>query len=149
MSMYNKRGQGLSTTTIVIIILAVLVLVILILAASGVFGDLFDFINPSNNVNDVVTSCATFCSMKDRYNFCNVDKELYAEDGEFEGSCYTFSVADGFGVYGIVSCPDVNCKDYVKCNTWSYTEGGTEKLVEIGGVSMKNQPDNTKCDPTP
>ena len=128
--MLNKRGQGLSTNMIVIIILAVIVLVILVLAFTGVFDDLLPWINPDNNVGDVVSSCATYCSLGEAYNFCNKQMDLYTDDADYKGSCYTYSlISDPFSQFGVATCPTANCEDTVNCVDWSYEVDGESRDV--------------------
>lgn len=143
--MQNKRGQGLSTNTIILIILGVLVLVILVLGFALGWDKIASWISPSNNVNDVATSCLSFCNMKDRYNYCNNNVELKTEDGKFIGSCYSFSLADGYTKYGIEECEALNCKSYVECANWVITEDKEDMPVKIGGVDMTTDSTGNYC----
>jgi len=131
----NKRGQGLSTNTIILIILGVLILVILILAFTGVFGDMGKYFKPSNNVKDIVNSCASQCSLKDRYDFCNVNKTLKTEDAKYIGTCYTFSLSDEFKPVGVEPCAAVDCSKWVACADWTYQKDKNQVPVSIDGVA--------------
>lgn len=121
---------------IILIILGVLILVILVLAFTGVFGDFRKWISPSNNVKDIVDSCASQCTMGSQYDFCSVNKTLKTEDSEYTGTCYTYSVADGFGVFGISKCPSLNCEEIVGCSSWTYKEKNQVFHVSVAGDDM-------------
>ncbi len=134
----NKKGQGLSTSAIILIILGVFILVILILGfITG--WDIFKGIFPGggDNVDTIIQACQRDCMTKSGYGFCSQTKELKADGDTYEGSCYTFAVADGFN-YGIEECGDLDCKSFVTCDDWGYTKDGEEMQakVTVGGEDM-------------
>jgi len=104
----NKKAQGLSVQTIILIILGIVVLVVLIVGFTMGWGNIKDWIIPSNNVNAIVDQCNIACGTGQKYDYCFAPKELKSEDEKLEGvTCY--SLAEKRSIYGIGACPAVDC----------------------------------------
>jgi len=132
----NKRGQSLSTGTIILLILGVIVLVVLaigFIAGWDFFGDLF----PSNNVDTVVDACRAQCIQDNSYGYCSQPRELKTDDTEYTASCYTYSVAEEFDIYGIEKCPTLDCTN-IQCSEWKYLdEDGNQNEFTIKDLDKK------------
>jgi len=83
--MNNKRGQNLTLGTILLIILGLAVLVMLVYGFSVGWGNLFDritqFTGGSSNIDSVNQACEIACSTQDQYTFCDLTRNVRAEDG--------------------------------------------------------------------
>lgn len=99
----------MSVNTLILIVLGVLILVFLIIGFSIGWNKIFPFINPPNNVKDVVDRCNYYCDIQSKYDFCssvrdvkvegaleipaNSDKYQYGDltfgdrQGKFKGTC--------------------------------------------------------------
>lgn len=109
--MINKKAQGLSITTIILIILGVIVLVMLIVGFTMGWGNLKDWIAPSNNVQQIVSQCEIACATGGKYDFCFAKRELKSEDEKLEEvSCYTLSKKRS--QYGVGDCSAISCGIY-------------------------------------
>lgn len=107
------KGQGLSTNAIILIILGVVVLVILILGFTIGWSKILPFF-PSNNVENIKTTCGTACSTANMYDFCSLPRTLKATDlpaggKEFVGNCSFFSSDAAYLKYGIGTCSSITC----------------------------------------
>lgn len=107
--MYNKRGQELSTSAIILIVLGIIVLVVLALGFYLGWDKIVPWIKPSNNVDDIKSSCELVCSMGKTYDFCTINRDLFDESGKFSGSCSTFAKDEKYKKYGIAECPAITC----------------------------------------
>ena len=110
---FNTKGQGLSTNAIILIILGIVVLVILILGFTIGWSKILPFF-PSNNVENIKTTCGTACSTASTYDFCTLPRTLKASDlpaggKEFVGNCSFFSTDANYLKYGIETCSSVTC----------------------------------------
>ena len=108
--MVNKKAQGLSITTIILIVLGVFVLVALIFGFTQGWSGIKGFINPGNNLNDVLTQCNIACTTDDTYNYCT-DKREVKIDGEIKHtrSCDGLKKLSG-NPYGIKDC-NIQCPE--------------------------------------
>ena len=119
--MMNKKGQGLSVETVILIVIGVLVLVFLIIGFTMGWNKIFPFINPPNNVKDVVDKCGYACQTDDKYNYCTanrdvtVEKEIVIIDKDnspvtfgkkISGSCHELSA---IAALGMPACLNVAC----------------------------------------
>ena len=107
--MINKKGQGMSTSTIILLVLGLIVLVVLSLGfymGWQKFGNILQ----SSNVDDIVTECATSCSMNSKYDFCTATKELVdADKNKVKTSCLVFATEPSMKDYGVANCPTITC----------------------------------------
>ena len=108
--MENKKAQGLSVQTIILIILGIVVLVVLIIGFTAGWGNIKEWIAPSNNVDDVVSQCNIACGTESKYDFCSAERDLKSEnlDTPLEDvTCYGLAIKKT--EYGIAECPTVDC----------------------------------------
>lgn len=132
----EKKAQNLSITTIILIILGIIVLVMLILGFTKGWGNIKDWIAPSNNVQQIVSQCGIACAAGSKYDFCSEPRTLKAKDlpETDEGStnkktdtCNYFANTDVYNKYGIERCSAITC-------TPSETNGGEEQTcADVGG----------------
>ena len=109
----NKRGQGLSTNAIILIILGVLVLAVLIVGFTMGWKTLAPWLS-TDNVENIVTSCATACATQSVYDFCSRERILKSDDlpntpegvvqKEVTGNCTFFATDEAYIKYGIKEC---------------------------------------------
>ncbi len=109
----NIKAQGLSTNAIILIILGIIVLVVLVLGFTIGWNKILPFF-PSNNVENIKTTCNTACSTANTYDFCSLSRTLKASDlpkggKEFVGNCSFFSTEAAYLKYGIETCSSVSC----------------------------------------
>jgi len=98
--MENKKAQGLSVNAIILIVLGVVVLVVLIVGFVVGWGNIKDWIAPSNNVQSVVDACSISCSLGNKYDYCTKDMELKVDGTEIPGTCDSLRQETG-NPYGI------------------------------------------------
>jgi hypothetical protein len=123
----SKKGQGMSTNTIVLLILGVLVLVVLILGFTMGWSRIAPFLSQSN-VDDIVTSCESACTLNSKYDYCSQPRMLKdAEKNEVEASCLVLAEVEEFSLYGIKSC-EIECD--LSCENIKVNEGVGEILAE-------------------
>ncbi|MFA5953654.1 MAG: hypothetical protein WC812_03610 [Candidatus Pacearchaeota archaeon] len=106
--MNNKRGQSMSTNTIILLILGLIVLVVLILGFTMGWDKVAPFIK-SSNVDNVVNTCDSACSIQSKYDFCNTQRDI--KDGEgnkVKTSCYVLAGLSEFEIYSVNPC-DIDC----------------------------------------
>ncbi len=107
----NKKAQGLSVNTIILIVLGLVVLVVLILGFTMGWGNIKNWIIPSNNVASIADSCRIVCGTDQKYNYCFEKRELKSkEETLIDVTCYTLSKKKP--VYGIADCPAIECGIY-------------------------------------
>jgi len=123
--MMNKKGQGLSVETVILIVIGVLVLVFLILGFTMGWNKIFPFINPPNNVKDIVDKCGYACQTDDKYNYCTANREVTVESDivmndiagakvmvsrgkKISASCYELSAV---AALGMPACLNIACGD--------------------------------------
>lgn len=121
MLMMNKKGQGLSVETVILIVIGVLVLIFLILGFTMGWSKIFPFINPSNNVKDIVDKCGYACQTDDKYNYCTARREVTTDEAvtmmddknqpinfakKIVGSCYELNAV---ATLGMPACLNVVC----------------------------------------
>ena len=109
----NIKAQGLSTNAIILIILGIVVLIVLVLGFTMGWNKILPFF-PSNNVENIKTTCNTACSTASMYDFCTLPRTLKAPDipggaKEFVGNCSFFSTNKDYLKYGIETCSSVTC----------------------------------------
>jgi len=68
--MVNKKAQEMSVTTIILIVLGIFILVVLILGFTRGWGNIKDWIIPSNNVKTIADSCKIACGTDQVYSYC-------------------------------------------------------------------------------
>ena len=110
----NKRGQGLSTNAIILIILGVLVLAVLIVGFTMGWKTIAPWLE-TDNVENIVTSCATACATQSMYDYCSREIKLISDDlpvdsegnvqKEVTGNCTFFATDEAYLKYGIKECP--------------------------------------------
>lgn len=110
--MFNKRGQGLSTSAIVLIVLGVVVLAILIIGFTIGWGKLAPWIS-SDNTDTIVQACTAACSTGSVSAYCVTERELKS-DNLFEkksitGTCKFFATNPAFSLLGIEDCSASLC----------------------------------------
>jgi len=107
-SMFNKRGQELSTGTIILLIIGVIILVLLALGFTSGWSKLFPFLTKTN-VEQVRTSCSAVCTEGAQEAYCLTPRDVYSEEGKkYKGiSCYALAVN---GLYNIQGC-GIDCGD--------------------------------------
>src|SRR4030043_1512434 len=126
----KKRAQGLSINAIILIILAVAVLVVLILGFVLGWGKIFPWFGPKNdNIQTVVSACESACTQQEVYSYCTSNRTLEARDKAlYDVTCYTLSSdINVFDIYGVESCPGLNCKSLIRCDEWIYFDESSKK----------------------
>lgn len=117
----NKKAQGMSVNTIILIILGLVVLVILILGFTVGWGQIKDWIIPSNNVQDIVDQCTLACSLDNKFDFCTVKREVKMKKDLAEGigidldTGYTCNELVAFSDLGISECVRLCDEDLENC----------------------------------
>ena len=100
-----KRGQGLSITTLILIIIGVVILVVLIFGFTAGWGNIKEWIAPSNNVDKIVTSCNIACVAEIKADWC--DKEMLLktrDDPDRNVRCQDLVIETR---YGVEDCPAI------------------------------------------
>ena len=129
--MQNKRGQGLSTNAIILIVLGVIVLVILAIGFMAGWEKIAPWIKPSNNVQTIVDACSMACSVNSVYDYCNVKRELNAEDETLkDATCYYLS--KNKKTYGIREC-------FSLCEATVTLSDETDELTAKSSCKGKNE----------
>lgn len=108
--MMNKKGQGMSTSTIVLLVLGLIVLVVLSL---GFYmgWEKFGSILQSSNVDDIVSQCATSCSMNSKYDYCTATRTLVdANKNKIKTTCAVFASELSMKDFDVKACPTINCE---------------------------------------
>lgn len=73
----NKRAQeGVTLTTLLLIILGVVVVAVIILGATGVFGDIFSWLDNAPNLEVVAQACGTSGSAGLLADYCREFREV-------------------------------------------------------------------------
>ena len=134
----NRRGQGLSTNAIILIVLGVIVLVILAIGFYAGWGKIAPWINPDNNVKDIVQACNMACATESVYDFCTVERELKDIEGKSaKENCAIFSTINDYGKYGVQKCHSINCE--IQCDQIKI---GTRTAVENKGLCDDSSQDD-------
>jgi len=119
--MMNKKGAELTVTTIILIVLGVLILVFLIIGFSIGWNRIFPYINPSNNVDDVLRLCQSACNSGSKYNFCTSLRDVKVDNDimqagvavtvgkKLTASCFDLSAVQALG---LPKCPSIDCEGY-------------------------------------
>jgi len=120
---FNKRGQGLSVNAIILIVLGVVVLAVLIVGFTMGWQKILPFMS-TNNVDTIVSACATACSTGSQYDFCSLTRDLKAGDDSVKDVTCNY-LAEKQTQFGVDSCPSVSC-DNVVLREQKLVEGVTE-----------------------
>lgn len=106
--MVNKKAQEMSVTTIILIVLGIFILVILILGFTKGWGNIKDWIIPSNNVKTIADSCKIACGTDQVYSYCFEKRELKSKEETLQDvTCY--SLVKKKPAYGIEICSAIDC----------------------------------------
>lgn len=123
--MYNKRGQGLSTNAIILIVLGIVVLAVLVIGFTMGWDKIAPWISTSN-VDTIKTQCSVACSTGSTYDYCNLKRDLKAEDEKLkDATCYYLS--ENQAKYGIDKCSTI-------CSNVIFTECSTEDTGKVSQI---------------
>jgi len=100
-----KRGQGLSITTLILIIIGVVILVVLIFGFTAGWGNIKDWIAPTNNVDKIVSSCSIACAGEIEYDWCDKVMLLKTRENPKGEPRTCRSLVDT--EYGVDDCPAI------------------------------------------
>ncbi len=159
--MMNKKGQGMSVETIILIVVGVLVLVFLVLGFTIGWGKIFPFINPGNNIKDVVDKCNYVCSTESQYDFCDLPRDvkldrdlsqngiMISTNKKISATCYDLLTVKSLG---IASC-GISCEYYSDIKFANLSCSGTfedlkDQPIDKGEAKryLKNsKPKNATC----
>ena len=112
----DKKAQGLSISTIILIILGVAVLVILILGFALGWDKIVPWINPSNNIAQVIQQCDIACTQgeSNTYDYCFKERTIKPETGDKITRTCDWLALNKQG-WGFKSCPIFRCSE-LPCN---------------------------------
>lgn len=162
MKLGDKKAQGLSTNMIILIIIGIAVLVVMILGFTLGWSSLAPWIS-STNVDTIVNTCDTKCSLGNKYDFCSADisTELKDDKGnKIITSCYALANIKEFQDYGIQKCSNINCESEQECESIKIEINGdtysgekrdscdTENDIEISDIAKglsSTSSDSEKC----
>ncbi len=140
--MFNKRGQGMSTSTIVLLILAVVVLVVLILGFTMGWGKIAPWISKSN-VDTIVTSCEAACATGGTYDFCSSMRNLVDDQkNKVATSCAVLATSPAFQKYGVKSC-SITCN--LPCDQISINGKFGDVAAQVAGYDVSLLSSDTLC----
>ena len=124
----NKRGQELSTNAIILIILGVLVLVVLIAGFVIGWDKLKEWINPTNNLQQIQTTCSAYCTTANTYAYCTEEQtvKIATDSASYKGTCKELvTMKDSKGnSFGILDCSTIDCSQSYKIECSSTGNGG-------------------------
>ena len=139
----GKKAQGLSINAIILIVLGILVLVMLVLGFTMGWDKIMPWINPPNNVQDVVSACQLKCSQNAKFSFCSelrtismnqeTAESLGLSTRKLKKSCV--DLAEDYTNLGIEACAglcDLRCIKYKETDP---TNPGT--ITKIGALCVK------------
>ena len=129
--MESKKAQGLSITAIILIILGIIVLVMLIIGFTAGWGNIKDWIAPSNNVQQIVSHCSVACAAGNKYDFCFKKRDLKTEEDKVEDTtCYMLATTSAYAKYGIERCPGIPCSQK--------TEAEEKTCNDVSGIWLES-----------
>lgn len=106
----DKRGQGISTNAIILIILGVIVLAVLAIGFFFGWQTLLPWIQ-QDNVDTITSQCQVACTTGNTFSFCSQERNLVAGDEEVTATCSELSTSESYSVYGIETCPQIDCSE--------------------------------------